>query len=318
MSLPLRVVFMGTPGLARVILSRLANDAGPSWRVVGVVAQPDKPSGRNLHLQAPPVKLEAIERGFPLLQPERARDPGFIDAVRAWAPDVAVVAAYGQILPQALLDVPPLGCLNVHTSLLPRWRGAAPIQWAIAEGDAETGACLMRMEAGLDTGPVLANVRTLIGPGETGGSLHDRLAELGAELVVDRLPRLAAGQLTAVPQPAHGVTYARKIQREDGRVDWTQAADVVERRSRAFAPWPGTFCTARKASGDPSQILKIHALAIEPGVAGPPGSIVRSSHDGIVVACGRDGIRLLEVQPEGGRRMTAAAYAAGHAVESFG
>lgn len=316
MNLPLRVVFMGTPHLARVILARLASQAPAPWRVVGVVAQPDKPSGRNLLVQPPPVKEEALVHGLPVLQPMKARDPAFIEAFRAWQPDVAVVAAYGQILPQALLDVPPWGCLNVHTSLLPRWRGAAPIQWAIAEGDPETGVCLMRMEAGLDTGPVLATARTAIRPDDTGGTLHDRLAELGATLVAESLPRWVTGALPAVPQPTDGITYARKITKEDGRVDWTLPARVIERRARAFTPWPGTFCTVQGTDGS-SRTLKIHRMSPVEGVSGPHGRVMATDRDGILVACGQDAVRLLEVQPEGGRRMTAAAYAVGHPVTAL-
>ncbi len=316
MNQPLRVVFMGTPVLARVILARLASQAGTPWEVVGVVAQPDKPSGRHLLVQPPPVKEEALARGLPVLQPEKARDPAFIAAVRAWRPDVAIVAAYGQILPQALLDVPPLGCLNVHTSLLPRWRGAAPIQWAIAEGDPETGVCLMRMEAGLDTGPVLATARTVIRPDDTGGTLHDRLAEMGAALVAESLPRWAAGELSPVPQPADGITYARKITKEDGRVDWTLPALVIERRARAFTPWPGTFCKVQGTDGT-SRTLKIHGLSPVAHASGTPGHVIDIDRDGILVACGQDAVRLIAVQPEGGRRMTATAYAAGHPVATF-
>ena len=315
---PLRLAFMGTPVLARTLLARLANLAGPSWSVVGVVAQPDKPSGRNLQLQAPPVKVEALARGLPVLQPSRARDPGFIDAFRLWAPDLVVVAAYGQILPQALLDVPPLGCLNVHTSLLPRWRGAAPIQWAIAEGDPETGVCLMRMEAGLDTGPILATARTPIRPGDTGSTLHDRLADLGAELLVQSLPGIASGQIRPVPQPADGVTYARKISREDGRIDWNQPAETVARRARAFSPWPGSFCTFNTPGGHARSILKVHAMEVIHGHPGAAGEVLGTSKDGTLVACARDAVRLVEVQPEGGRRMHAAAFMAGHPVSRFG
>jgi methionyl-tRNA formyltransferase len=317
MSRPLRLAFMGTPVLARTILARLADLAGPDWSVVGVVAQPDKPSGRNLQLQPPPVKVEAMARGFPILQPERARDLGFIEAIREWSPDIIVVAAYGQILPQALLDVPPHGCINVHTSLLPRWRGAAPIQWAIAEGDPETGVCLMRMEAGLDTGPVLATARTPIHADDTGSTLHDRLANLGAELVVQGLPGIASGQLQPVPQPAEGVTYARKISREDGRIDWNQPGEVIARRARAFSPWPGSFCTFASPNGQGFSILKVHAMDVVHGQPGAAGEVVASSKDGTVVACARDAIRLVEVQPEGGRRMPAHAFMAGHAVLRF-
>ena len=200
---------------------------------------------------------------------------------------------------------------------LPRWRGAAPIQWAIAEGDPETGVCLMRMEAGLDTGPVLATARTPIHPDDTSAMLHDRLANLGAELLVQGLPRIASGQLQPVPQPAEGVTYARKISREDGRIDWNQPAEAVARRARAFSPWPGSFCTFTSPNSHGFSILKVHVMDVVHGQPGAAGEVVASSKDGTVVACACDAIRLVEVQPEGGRRMPAHAFMAGHAVLRF-
>lgn len=318
MSRLIRVAFLGTPELARVVLARLADAGDGRWELVGVVAQPDKPAGRNLQSQPPPVKQEALARGLPVLQPLRARDPGFIEAFRQWRPDVAVVAAYGQILPPSLLDVPPMGCWNVHTSLLPRWRGAAPIQWAIAEGDEETGVSLMRMEAGLDTGPVLAVARTRIGESDTGASLHDRLAGMGGDLVVEQLPVLATGQVVPVPQPEVGVTYARKLAREDGKVDWAMPAEVIERRARAFTPWPGSHGTVLEGGGLEGKTLKIHSMGIERGVTGSPGQVVERGREGWVVACGRDGVRLREVQLEGGRRMPGSAFAAGHRLERMG
>ncbi len=304
----LRVVFMGTPALARTVLAALAS--APGIEIVGVAVQPDKPVGRNLQLTPPPVKVEALERGLPVFQPTKARDPEFIAQMKTLEPDLVVVAAYGQILPQALLDVPRLGCLNVHTSLLPRWRGAAPIQWALAEGDAETGVTIMRMEAGLDTGPTISEARTPIGDDDTGQTLHDRLAAVGARLLVETIPRYVAGELPPRPQPAEGMTHARKITREDGRLDFTQPARRLWLRTRAFTPWPGAFC---QVPGEPTpKLLKVHRVATDDSVSAVPGTIVSAGRDGIVVACGSGGLRLLEVQPEGGKRMTAGQFAAGH------
>lgn len=307
----LRTLFLGTPELARTIFSHLA--ASPDVTVVAVATQPDRPVGRGLQVIATPVRQEAERLGIPVLQPQSAKDLTFLATLRELAPDLIVVAAYGQILPQTLLDVPRLGCLNIHTSLLPRWRGAAPIQWALASGDRETGVTLMRMEAGLDTGPMVASVRTPITDSDTGQTLHDRLALLGAQLLVESIPAYAEGRLFPQPQPADGVTYARKITREDGRLDWTQPADVLWHRLRAFTPWPGAFCFV---PGDPKpKLLKVHAatpatVPLQTRIT--PGTVIASGAEGINVACGSGALRLTEVQPEGGRRMPAAAFVAGH------
>lgn len=312
---------MGTPELARVVFAGLAEDA--RWEIPLVVAQPDKPVGRGLHLTAPPVKREALERGIPVLQPARARDPGFLEAFAAASPDVVVVAAYGQILPPALLEIPSRGCLNVHTSLLPRWRGAAPIAWAILEGDAETGVAIMRMEAGLDTGAIVAEERTPIAGDDTGQSLHDRLAEMGARLIRRVLPDWIAGRLTPIPQPAEGVTYARKLTREDGRLDWTQPASAIDRRIRALNPWPGAFTTL--PSGDSGGgLLKIWEASpcdrVPVGDGRPAaraGEVVSVNADGLVVATGdeRMDLRILALQREGRRRMSAREFLAGGGVK---
>ena len=230
-----RLVFFGTPEFAVPSL-RACLEVGT---VVAVVTQPDRPRGRGQHVQASPVKEEAERAGVPVLQPPKLKGTDFGARLRALEPEVAVVTAYGRILPQDVLDAPRRGCLNVHASLLPRWRGAAPIQWAIAAGDAETGVCLMQMEAGLDTGPVLATRREPVRPTDTSGSLHARLAELGGALLRDALPRYLAGELRAVPQSETGVTVARMVEKEDGRLDWTRPAEELERRVRAFTPWPG-------------------------------------------------------------------------------
>lgn len=315
--MPLRIVFMGTPDIACPTLQALA--IAPDFQVVGVVVQPDKPKGRDLKLQPPPVKELALRLGVPVLQPERARNDTFIQQLRELRPDLIAVLAYGQILPQALLDIPTHGCLNVHTSLLPRWRGAAPIQWAILEGDAETGVAIMRMDAGLDTGGIISTRTTPIAPDDNSQTLHDRLAVLGAELLVQTIPCYVSGELLPRPQPTEGVTYARKLTKDDGRLDWSQPARVLHNRLRAFTPWPGTF-TFLPAQPKPL-LLKVWRTGLvragdlqSPTVA--PGQVLSADKSGIVVACREGALRLLEVQKEGSRRMTVAEFLAGHPLPS--
>jgi methionyl-tRNA formyltransferase len=299
---------MGTPELARVCLVALANS--PLWQVTGVVAQPDRPAGRGLQPQPPPVKTEALQRGLPVLQPERARDPAFLEQLRLWNPDVIVVAAYGQILPPDLLALPPRGCLNVHTSLLPRWRGAAPIHWALLAGDHETGVTLMRMDRGLDTGDILATVRTPIADTDTGQTLHDRLAQLGAQLLLDFLPGWLAnrGYAPPQPQPVEGVTYARKLTREDGLLDWSRPAAELHRQVRALDPWPGAHTLIPTPEGSPLPLKIWSALpGPDPGI---PGEVLSARGDDFLVATGQGSLRLLHVQPAGRRRMTAREFLA--------
>lgn len=307
-----RLVFMGTADLAATVLALLV-ESFPG-QLLGAISQPDRPKGRDLTLQPTPVKAEALRRGLPVWQPEKARSPEFQVQLRALNPDVLIVAAYGQLLPQSLLDIPRHGCINVHTSLLPRWRGAAPIQWAIASGDAITGVTLMRMDAGLDTGPMLATQTTEIRDDDTGQTLHDRLAKLGAELLVESLPAYLAGQLPARPQPTEGSTYARKITREDGRLVWSQPAEVLWRRLRAFTPWPGAF--ALLPGETKLKLLKIHAATPSTG-EGKPGLVLSADKSGLVIACGRGALRITEVQPEGGKRLNIAQFLAGHRVSQL-
>lgn len=309
---PVSLVFMGTPDLAAHVLSQLAS--WPGGRIVGVVSQPDRPKGRDLHLQPTPVKLVAQAHQFPLFQPEKARSPEFLQQLRELAPDLILVAAYGQLLPQALLDIPRHGCLNVHTSLLPRYRGAAPIQWAIANGETETGVTIMRMDAGLDTGPIVSRATTPITATDNGQTLHDRLATIGATLLIDTIPGYVDGRLKPHPQPAEGVSLARRIQREDGRIQWTDAARSIHNRLRAFTPWPGAYC--QFVHGTKSKLLKVHAAEVLEASSAPaqPGSIISAGSSGILVACGSGILRLLEVQPEGSRRQTAAEFLAGHSL----
>lgn len=307
-----RLVFMGTPDLAATVFRALADDGG--YELPLVVVQPDKPVGRGLQLQAPPVKVAALERGIPVSQPLKARDPALLDTLRAVQPDVVVVAAYGQILPADLLAVPRFGCINVHTSILPRWRGAAPIQWAILEGDRETGVTLMKMDVGLDTGDVIATATTPIADSDTGASLHDRLATLGADLARRSLPLWIAGQLPAVPQSADGVTYARKLTKDDGRLSWIEGAAALDRRVRAFNPWPGAFTSVPEAEASPSPratLLKIWSARPVAGTSGAPGEIVQAAGDDLVVATGDGGLKIESLQREGRRRMTARECLAG-------
>lgn len=301
-------MFFGTAELAVASLTALARP--PAGRLVVVVTQPDRPKGRSLRLQPSPVKVRAIELGLPVWQPERCRAPDFLERLRAAAPDLMVVAAYGQLLPPALLELPPHGCLNVHASLLPKYRGASPIQAALLNGDAETGVTLMRMDAGLDTGPMVAQERTPIAPGEDAAHLHDRLAELGAALLVRSLPAYLEGRLAPQPQPLEGVSYAGKITKEDGRLDWSLPAATLDRRLRAFTPWPGVF-TYLPDPGKPV-LMKIWRADPVLGVAGRPGEVLRADHDGIVIACGQGALRVTELQREGGRRLTAAEFLKGH------
>lgn len=306
--MPLPIVFMGTADLACASLQALL--AAPGLRVVAVVSQPDKPRGRDLKLQPTPVKAVATAAHLPVLQPARARDPEFLEQLRALGPELIVVAAYGQILPQSLLDLPKFGCLNVHTSLLPRYRGAAPIQWAILDGLAETGVTIMQMDAGLDTGPILTQRTTPIAPTDNAQTLHDRLAVLGGELLVQTIPDWVAGRLTPRPQPAEGVTLARKITKEDGLMDWSQPAVVLWNRVRGFTPWPGAF-TYLPGAAKPV-LLKIWSAQVEEQRSGQPGEVLQADRHGIVVGCGQQALRLLEVQREGGRRLGVADFLAGH------
>jgi methionyl-tRNA formyltransferase len=303
---------MGTAELACPSLEALIG--GKDVRLLAVVTQPDKPKGRELKLQPTPVKRVALAHNLPVLQPERARAESFINELRALAPDLVVVVAYGQILPQAILDIPPLGCLNVHTSILPKYRGAAPIQWALFNGDSETGVTIMKMDAGLDTGDVVSEARTPIADSDDAQTLHDRLATLGANLLIRTLQKFVERRITPRPQPKEGASYARKITKEDGRIDWSKPAVAIWNQIRAFTPWPGAF-TYLGAGGAP-RLLKIWRAAVEQRANGEPGEIVQAEKSGLMVACGEHALRILEVQLEGGRRMTAEQFLAGHALKA--
>jgi methionyl-tRNA formyltransferase len=298
---------MGTADLSCASLEALLNE--PGFQVIAVVTQPDRPKGREMKLQPTRVKEIALKAGLPVLQPEKARDEQFVGELRRLKPDIIAVAAYGQILPQSILDLPPLGCVNVHTSLLPKYRGASPIQSAILNGDTETGVTIMKMDAGMDTGAILTQERTPIHEEDNGQTLHDRLAQLGAQLLVRTLPDFSAGKIQPRSQPTDGISHARKIRKEDGRIDWNLSAREIWNRVRAFTPWPGAF-THLPASPQP-HLLKIWQA--EPiGESATTGEILRADKNGIVVGCGSGALRILTLQREGGRRLTAQEFVAGH------
>jgi len=286
-----KVVFMGTPEFAVNTLRALIHH----HEVIGVVTQPDRPAGRGNEVKMSPIKQVALEHHIPVFQPEKIRKSEAIDQLAQWKADVYVVAAFGQILPQRLLDIPPHGSINVHASLLPRWRGAAPIQACIRAGDEQTGITIMKMDAGLDTGPMLMPRAIPIMPDETGESLHDKLAQLGADLLIEALDKYLKGEINPIPQPEEGVTFAPQIQKEEGRMNWEMSAVVLERLVRAFTPWPGTY-----TAWDGKQ-LKIHRVALSDGLA-PIGKVVKSGERvGIGTA---DGIIYpLELQLEGKKRV---------------
>lgn len=296
----LRIVFAGTPEFAVPCL-HVAAERG---EMVAVYTQPDRPAGRGRQLTPSPVKMAALARGVPVFQPENFRAASDREQLRSLAPDLMIVVAYGLILPQSVLDIPRFGCWNVHASLLPRWRGAAPIQRALQAGDDESGVCLMQMEKGLDTGPVLLSLTTEIRPEETGGSLHDRLSLLGAEVFGDGLKLLRAGlRPQAIKQSAEGVTYAHKLDKTEAKLDWSQSAIHLQQKVRAFHPWP----IAEAVVAD--ERLRIHAAsALDHHHSAAPGTLIAASREGLDIVCGEGALRLLSVQREGGRPMAVADY----------
>lgn len=303
----LRIVFMGTPDLAGASLEALLRE--PAFEVAAAVTQPDRPKGRDLKLQPSPVKQIALREAIGVLQPEKARDEEFLSSLKQLQPELIAVTAYGQILPQTILDLPRFGCLNVHTSLLPRYRGAAPIQWAILNDETETGVTIMKMDAGLDTGDILAQASTPILATDNSQTLHDRLARLGGDLLARTIREHVAGKLTPRAQPTEGVSHARKIKKEDGRIDWQLPARTLWNQVRAFTPWPGAF-TFQPAQPHP-HLLKIWAAEVA-SQNGTPGEILQADNSGILVACGQDALRILHLQREGGRRIAARDFLAGH------
>jgi methionyl-tRNA formyltransferase len=297
----MRVVFAGTPEFSVPCLEACRASGA---EVVAVYTQPDRPAGRGRKLAPSPVKQAALAAGIAVAQPETLKTAEAQAALAAYRPDLMVVVAYGLILPRKILATPLLGCWNVHASLLPRWRGAAPIQRAILAGDPETGVDLMQMEAGLDTGPVLLERRTPITREDTGGSLHDRLAALGAEALAEGLRRALAGEtLAATPQAAEGVVYAHKLDKAEARLDFTRPAIDLERQVRAFDPWPGSDA---EVAGEPLRIWAAHALGLAHEAV--PGSVLGAGREGIDVACGSGVLRITAVQRAGGKRIGAADY----------
>lgn len=298
-----RIVFMGTPEFAVPSLQACLE----LGEVVAVVSQPDRPRGRGQAVSPSPVKALALERGLPVLQPEKLKTPPFAEVLRAYRPDVAVVTAYGRILPPEVLAVPAHGCVNVHASLLPRFRGAAPIQWALASGDARTGVCLMEMDVGMDTGAIIDTEALDILPTDTSATLHLKLAALGGEVLRRSLLPYLRGEKRALPQPTQGVVMAPPIPKEAGQLDLARPAVELERRMRAFTPWPGS--ALRTAAG----VVKVHGAQVREG-RGAPGEVLAVGEAGVEVACGQGSLLLTALQPEGKRVMTAREFLAGRSV----
>lgn len=303
---PLKLVFMGTPDFA--VPSLVALDQS-RHRILRVITQPDRPRGRGRRITISPVKETALRLGCDIAQPVSARGDDFITACFDPDPDLLVVVAYGNILPAAVVSRPPLGVVNVHASLLPRYRGAAPIQWAIINGDDHTGITTMRMDAGMDTGDILLTARTSIRSDDTAATLHDRLAGMGAELLVDTLNRLAAGDIEPIPQDDSQVTHAPLLKKKDGEIDWRRSATAIERLIRGMTPWPGayTFQEGRR--------LKIFRSAVIDSTSDmPPGTVVRGFADELRVATGKGMLSLLELQGASGKRLSTADYLRGHPI----
>lgn len=299
----MKIIFMGTPVFAVMSLEACL-EVG---EVIAVVTQPDKPRGRGQEVSFSPVKELAVAKNLPVLQPVKIRGTDFAQQLKELGADIAVVTAYGKILPQDVLDAPRRGCVNVHASLLPRWRGAAPIQWAIAAGDEKSGVCLMQMDAGMDTGGVIDRAELPILGDDTSATLHDKLALLGGDVLKRSLQRYVDGALPVVPQPSEGVVMAPMIKKEDGRLDWSKPAAELERRLRAFTPWPGAFCSSEVG------LLKVTKAAVGSG-RGAPGTVLSASADGVEVACAEGSLWLKELQPEGKRAMPAKDFLAGRKV----
>jgi methionyl-tRNA formyltransferase len=312
----MRIVFMGTPAFAVPTLQRLLET---DFSVVGVVCQPDRPSGRGKKVQIGPVNALARSQNLPVVQPEKMKDPGFLDTLRTWAPDMIVVAAFGRILPKIILDLPSKGCLNVHGSLLPKYRGAAPIQWAVIQGETETGITIMLMDEGMDTGPILQQEVVPIGPDETAGELAPRMAQVGGTLLASTLPGWVAGTLTPHPQGESGATFAPILKKEDGLIQWDLPARSIANRTRGLSPWPGTYTFLQ---GERWGILKVKAGCPETGSDGTtfntlqaPGTITAVTKQAIHVQTGEGSLSLLAIQPENKKRMAVSDYLAGHRVE---
>src|SRR6266446_1980342 len=305
----MRIVFIGTGEIGVPTLQALLRSS--EHRVTGVVTQPDKPAGRNKQIEAPPIKRALAGTKMSILQPVRIKGREAIEEVRALRPEAIVVMAYGQILPRDLLEIPPVACLNLHASLLPRWHGAAPIQAAIAVGDPETGITVMYMDEGLDTGDILLQRKIEILSTDTGGSLHDRLAQTAPEALLDSLGMLAKGSAPHLPQDNALATYAPKLTRDDGKIDWSESAEIIERKIRALNPWPGAFALVSEKSGRVLRLKVFDAKIADE--EGRPGEILRADNQGLIVGTGDNTISLGHVQLEGKRRMSAYDFVRGHA-----
>jgi len=303
----MRLVFMGTPDFASASLEALLRSDDS---VVGVVTQPDRPKGRGQILALSPVKLLAQREQIPLLQPLKMKDPEFLHALAGWKPDLIAVAAFGRILPPVILSLPPLGCINVHGSLLPKYRGAGPIQWAIVNGETETGITTMLMDEGMDTGAMLLQEAVPITPDDTTGTLSPRLAEIGGGLLVETIARLKAGTLVPRPQDTSQATLAPLLTKEDGAIDWALPATALANRVRGLSPWPGTYTPV--ASGDRWTIWR--ALALPGPMTKPPGMVVAVTNEAIHVATGDGILAVMELQPANSRRMAVSQYLAGHPI----
>ena len=304
----MKVIFAGTPDFAAAALKAIA---AAGFEIPLVLTQPDRPKGRGMQLAPSPVKQAALELGLRVAQPEKLRNNAeALQMLKGVDADVMVVAAYGLILPQDVLDTPKHGCLNIHASLLPRWRGAAPIQRAIEAGDAETGVCIMQMDIGLDTGSVVSEHRYAIQPTDTANEVHDALMNLGAAAIVADLQQLKTeGRLKSVKQPEEGVTYAQKLSKEEARINWSESAAVIERKIRAFNPVPAAWV---EYQGKPMKIWRAEVVEQQ----GRAGEVLSCSSDGLIIACGANALKITQLQPSGSKRMDIAAFAAGHTVEA--
>lgn len=300
----MRIVFMGTPDFSVPTLEALLKGG---HEVIGVVTQPDKPKGRGKAVLMTPVKEKALEYGIPVYQPVKAREESFVELLRSLNPDVMVVIAFGQILPKAILDIPKYGCINIHASLLPKYRGAAPLQWVVLEGEKETGITTMMMDVGMDTGDMLEKLVVPVDRKETYGSIHDKLSVLGGELILSTLEKLENGTLKRTPQPEDGATYTKKITKVMGDIDWTEDATVIERYIRGLNPWPSAYTSWN------GKTLKIwDADVLEQEYSGEPGEIIKVEKDGVLVKTGKDTLVLREVQLEGKKRMEIQAFLRGY------
>lgn len=312
----MRVIFMGTPDFAVPTLQQLVDS---ECSVVGVVCQPDRPSGRGKKIQVGPVKSFALDKNIPLIQPEKMKDPTFLETLRSWNPDVIVVAAFGRILPQIILDLPQKGCLNVHGSLLPKYRGAGPIQWAVINGEPVTGVTIMLMDSGMDTGAILEQAQMPISPEDTAGDVASRMAEVGGALLVPTLQKWMAGTVVAQPQNESEATLAPMLTKEDGLLDWSQSATTLANRIRGLSPWPGahTFVEGErwgiwKARGEDDKGSDASSPQEKPVV---PGTIMGVTKHAIHVQAGEGVLSLIEIQPANKKRMLVADYVAGHRLE---